>query len=196
MTNFEPIILASASPRRTELLNQIRIAHQVLPVDIDETPRIEESPAQTVQRLATEKAQAAQARLPAEQQQSRVILAADTLIEIDQHALGKPNNEAECVAMLSLMSGRLHHVLTAISVLKGARQETLLCTTEVEFAVLSEAQMRAYWHTGEPADKAGSYAIQGIGGQFVKSIKGSASAVIGLPLFETKQLLQAFEVQI
>ncbi|MEW9797906.1 Maf family protein [Alteromonas sp. CYL-A6] len=186
------LILASASPRRTALLTQLGIAHTVMPVDIDESALPDESPFTQVERLAAQKAQAAFARL--DNADDAVILASDTLIALDGVSLGKPVDEADSVRILSALSGRTHEVLTAISVKSTERQVTECITTRVQFATLTEQQMAAYWATGEPQDKAGSYAIQGIGGQFVIAIDGSASAVVGLPLYETVQLLSAFGV--
>ena len=123
-----------------------------------------------------------------------VILASDTLIAFNGQSVGKPENKADAKRILTMLSGNTHEVLTAISVLNNTRQQTQVITTSVTFAALTDEQITAYWETGEPADKAGSYAIQGIGGEFVVSINGSASAVIGLPLYETRQLLNEFGV--
>lgn len=188
------LILASASPRRTALLNQMGFAHTQMPVDIDESPKAGEKPEILVERLAAEKALTAYQRLNDKQKRDAIILASDTLIAFEGESLGKPADEADCVAMLQRLSDQVHEVLTSISVLDAQRQVTRTITTEVQFAPVSEAQIRKYWATGEPADKAGSYAIQGIGGQFVKSVKGSVSAVIGLPLYETRCLLNEFGV--
>lgn len=188
------LILASASPRRTALLNQMGFAHTQMPVDIDESPKAGEKPEILVERLAAEKALTAYQRLDDEQKRDAIILASDTLIAFEGESLGKPADEADCVAMLQRLSGQVHEVLTSISVLDAQRQVTQTIITQVHFAPVSEAQSRQYWATGEPADKAGSYAIQGIGGQFVKSVKGSVSAVIGLPLYETRCLLNEFGV--
>ncbi|QJR81292.1 septum formation inhibitor Maf [Alteromonas pelagimontana] len=188
------LILASASPRRTSMLEQIGIPHRQLPVDIDEAPHVGESPQAQVTRLAVQKANEAFRCLDETQQSDAVVLAADTLIAFNGKSLGKPVDEADCRSMLKALSGNEHEVLTAISVKSSGRQETQCLCTKVRFASLSEADIAAYWQTGEPADKAGSYAIQGIGGQFVKSVEGSVSAVIGLPLYETKQLLKTFGV--
>ncbi len=188
------LILASASPRRTALLDQIGFVHQQMPVDIDESPRPGESPQILVDRLATQKATTAFEKLPAPIRQNGVVLASDTLIAFEGESLGKPADESDCMAMLKRLSGQTHQVLTAICVLNQTRRVTKTITTDVLFAPVTEAEIKTYWATGEPADKAGSYAIQGIGGQFVKSVSGSVSAVIGLPLYETRCLLNEFGV--
>ena len=188
-----PLILASASPRRTALLNQVGIAHSVMPVDIDESPLTDERPWNQVLRLAAEKADTAFKRLQDNQKDS-VILASDTLIALDGESIGKPKDRADSHHILSQLSGRIHDVLTSVSIKSATRQKNECIRTRVHFATLSPAQIDAYWASGEPKDKAGSYAIQGIGGQFVKSIEGSASAVVGLPLYETIQLLNEFGV--
>ena len=190
------VVLASASPRRTALLKQMNIAHTIHPADIDESPRLNETPLSLVSRLAAEKGQAVKAKLASKQTltDDTVILASDTLIAFNGQSVGKPENKADAKRILTMLSGNTHEVLTAISVLNNTRQQTQVITTSVTFAALTDEQITAYWETGEPADKAGSYAIQGIGGEFVVSINGSASAVIGLPLYETRQLLNEFGV--
>ena len=190
------VVLASASPRRTALLKQMNIAHTIHPADIDESPRPNETPQALVERLAAEKAQTVKTELEALRSMTAdtVILASDTLIAFDGESVGKPIDKADSKRILSMLAGKQHEVLTAISALSNSRQQTQVITTFVTFAALTDEQIDAYWDTGEPADKAGSYAIQGIGGEFVVSINGSASAVIGLPLYETRQLLNAFGV--
>ena len=190
------VVLASASPRRTALLKQMNIAHKIHPADIDESPRLNETPQALVTRLAAEKAQAVKAQLEARHSMTAgtVILASDTLIAFEGQSVGKPIDKADSKKILRMLSGKQHEVLTAISALSDSQQQTQVITTSVTFAALTDEQIDAYWETGEPADKAGSYAIQGLGGEFVVSINGSASAVIGLPLYETRQLLNAFGV--
>jgi len=190
------VVLASASPRRTALLKQMNIAHTIHPADIDESPRLNETPQALVTRLAAEKAQAVKAQLEARHSMTAgtVILASDTLIAFEGQSVGKPIDKADSKKILRMLSGKQHEVLTAISALSDSQQQTQVITTSVTFAALTDGQIDAYWETGEPADKAGSYAIQGLGGEFVVSINGSASAVIGLPLYETRQLLNAFGV--
>ncbi|TRW91309.1 Maf family protein [Candidatus Methylobacter oryzae] len=178
------IILASASPRRMELLDQIKVAYKASPVDIDETPLPSEAPLDYVQRLAAEKSAACVARLG----DSLPVLAADTAVVLDNLIMGKPKDRDDALAMLRLLSGRMHRVYSAVS-LRGREHGQAVSITEVTFRFLTECEIEAYWHSGEPADKAGSYAIQGLGGVFVESISGSFSGVVGLPLFETAELL-------
>ncbi|WOI37314.1 Maf family protein [Alteromonas sp. CI.11.F.A3] len=190
------VVLASASPRRTMLLDQMGIAHSVKPVDIDESALVNETPEAQVARLAEQKAKTALARLQDEDvlSESTRVLASDTLIAFNGVSLGKPKDKEDARRILSMLSNNQHEVLTAISVASTTKQVTQTITTKVTFAALTNDEIDAYWDTGEPADKAGSYAIQGIGGQFVKAINGSASAVVGLPLYETRQLLREFGV--
>lgn len=178
------ILLASASPRRRELLDQIRINHRVCPVDIDETPLPQESPLAYVQRLAAEKSAAGVLKygmdLP--------VLAADTCVVLGDKIMGKPKDQTDALAMLRLLSGSTHQVYTAVS-LRGKRYGEAVSITAVTFRHLTASEMLAYWQTGEPQDKAGAYAIQGLGGAFVTALSGSFSGVVGLPVFETTQLL-------
>ncbi len=178
------LILASASPRRKELLEQLKLKIIIQPVDIDETPKPGEKPLTYVERVAAEKSQLCAAIsntiLP--------ILAADTAVILDDTILGKPVNRDDAMHMLSRLSGRTHQVFSAVS-LRGNAHWNTVSITEVTFRKIKEIEMHAYWQSGEPIDKAGSYAIQGLGGLFVESIKGSYSGVVGLPLFETAQLL-------
>ncbi|MEI6146868.1 MAG: nucleoside triphosphate pyrophosphatase [Methylococcales bacterium] len=178
------IILASASPRRQELLDQINVTYKVYPVDIDETPKTDESPLEYVQRIAAEKSAACKARLNPE----LPILAADTSVVLGDIIMGKPKDQADALAMLMRLSGKTHLVYSAISV-RGREHGQAVSVTEVTFRHLQEQEILAYWQTGEPLGKAGSYAIQGLGAIFVESIKGSFSGVVGLPLFETVELL-------
>ena len=178
------IILASASPRRHELLNQIQVRHCVQIVEIDEKPFPNELPIDYVPRLAAEKAAACiqtfNPILP--------VLAADTSVILGDKILGKPKDKADAIAMLQALSGRTHQVFTAITLI-GQKRHSALSLTNVKFKTLSEAEIEAYWQSGEPRDKAGSYAIQGLGSVFIERINGSFSGVMGLPLFETAQLL-------
>jgi septum formation protein len=186
------IILASASPRRRELLDQIGIAYDIHPVDIDESPHPDEAPADYVCRIAAEKsaachAQAAPVGLP--------VLAADTAVVLNGRIMGKPKDKEDALAMLRRLSGQTHQVYSAVS-LRGNEHGEALSVTEVTFRTLSEREIAAYWATSEPADKAGSYAIQGLGSVFVQSIQGSFSGVVGLPLFETAELLLQQGIQV
>jgi septum formation protein len=179
------LVLASQSPRRAELLTQIGIPFKILPVDIDESPLSDESAQSYVLRLAQEKSQRGWIIAQGEEP----VLGADTVVVIGDQILGKPQSQSDSIRMLSLLSGQTHRVLTAVAVTITKRQVSCIVSSLVRFASLTEQQMRDYWLTGEPADKAGSYAIQGLGGQFVEHINGSYSGIVGLPLFETKQLL-------
>jgi septum formation protein len=178
--------LASASPRRRQLLELIGVPHVVTPADIDETPRAAEPPDEYVVRLAHEKAAAIWERhtdLP--------ILAADTTVVVDGQILGKPESEADAHSMLGKLSGRDHVVHTGIALRTARGTRTDLSTTRVSFAALPPAAIAAYWASGEPSGKAGAYAIQGLGAVFVNGVAGSYTGVMGLPLFETAQLLRA-----
>ncbi len=181
------LLLASASPRRRELLAQIGVTPEVWPADIDETVRSGEVPADYVLRLARGKAEAVWAasggRCP--------VLAADTSVVCGPDILGKPADKAALVAMLSRLASRSHEVLTAVALRSAAGLRTALCTSEVTFRPLKRDEIERYWDTGEPADKAGGYGIQGLGAMFVSRLQGSYSGVMGLPLYETAQLLQA-----
>ncbi|WP_333876613.1 Maf family protein [Methylobacter sp.] len=178
------IILASASPRRKELLDQIKVTYKVNAVDVDETPLLNEAPLAYVQRLAAEKSAACVRQLG----DNLPVLAADTAVVLDDLIMGKPKDRDDALAMLRLLSGKMHQVYSAIS-LRGREHDQAVSITEVTFRSLAECEIEAYWQSGEPADKAGSYAIQGLGGVFVASISGSFSGVVGLPLFETAELL-------
>jgi septum formation protein len=176
--------LASQSPRRRELLAQIGIRHDLVTVAVDERVRDGEAPAEYVLRLALAKARAGRAL-----RADRPVLGADTAVVVDDRILGKPADRDDALAMLALLSGREHRVLTAVA-LVGEREETRLSVSHVRFRRIDEAQAAAYWATGEPADKAGGYAVQGLGALFIESVAGSYSGVVGLPLFETGELLR------
>jgi len=178
------IILASASPRRQELLDQIKVTYRVNPVNLDESPLPNETPLDYVQRLAAEKSAACIAQLG----DSLPVLAADTAVVLGDLIMGKPKDRDEVFTMLRQLSGKIHRVYSAIS-FRGREHGQAVSITEVTFRQLTESEMTAYWQSGEPLDKAGSYAIQGMGGVFVESISGSFSGVVGLPLFETAELL-------
>jgi len=187
---YDRIQLASASPRRSQLLRQIGVTHSVRPVDLDESRRPSESPWDYVLRLAREKAAHAVALggdLP--------VLAADTTVAIGDKIFGKPRDQDEAVRMLSELSGRSHAVLTAVALASDGRLEAVVSETRVTFRNLSVAECRDYWASGEPRDKAGAYAIQGYGAVFVARLEGSYSGVMGLPLFETAALLDSAGVR-
>lgn len=181
------LYLASASPRRSQLLQQIDVPHAVRPVAIDESPRPGEAPAAYVLRLAEEKARALGARLA--DGERLPVLAADTTVALEGAILGKPANREELREMLSRLSGRTHEVHTAVAVLHEGRVTARVSTSEVSFRDLAPAEIDAYWATGEPADKAGGYAVQGKAAVFIRHIAGSYSGVMGLPLYETWELL-------
>ncbi len=177
--------LVSASPRRREILTNLDLAFTVVAVDVDETPLDGETPGEMVLRLAVAKARAAAV------EPGDLALGADTAVVVDGRALRQTADEADCLAMLEALSGRGHKVLTG----RGARRcqngvRTALSETDVYFREISRDEALAYWHSGEPCDKAGAYAIQGLGGVFVERIEGSYSGVVGLPVFETVALLQ------
>lgn len=178
------LVLASASPRRSELLHQIGIRHLIKAVNIDETPWPHESPLAYVERVACEKSAACRALL----REDLPVLAADTSVVCDGVIMGKPVDKTQAIEMLSKLSGRTHQVYSAVS-LRGHQHWQAVSVSAVKFRALSRAEIEAYWHTGEPCDKAGAYAIQGLASVFIQSINGSFSGVMGLPLFETAQLL-------
>lgn len=180
------LILASASPRRRELLAQIGVVpDEVRPADIDETPRNGELPRPYAQRLAEEKAVAIDAG------GGEVVLAADTVVALGRRILGKPEDEAGAAAFLRALSGRRHTVHTGICVRAGDTVRARVVATAVKMKRLDETEIRGYLASGEWRGKAGGYAIQGIGGAFIPWIGGSYSSVVGLPLTETAGLLRA-----
>ena len=179
------IVLASSSPRRTALLQQIGIAHRVVPAQIDERRYAGESVEACVRRLAEQKARYVQGLIAA----TEPVLGADTAVVLDEQMLGKPVDRTEGLSMLERLSGRTHAVLSAVAVAAGAALYTALSRTEVRFRTLTLAERQAYWDSGEPCDKAGAYAIQGLGALFIEELRGSYSGVMGLPLFETAGLL-------
>jgi septum formation protein len=187
------LILASASPRRAEILQQIGVDFQIAPADIDETPKPQESPVDYVQRMAQEKTQHVINSIAGS---SAVVLGADTSVVLNCKIYGKPKNQQEAMAMLAALSGKTHQVLTAVAM--GNKQRCLLklSATDVKFRELDLKECLDYWNTGEPLDKAGGYAIQGLGAVFVEKISGSFSGVVGLPIEQTAQLLQTFNVPI
>lgn len=186
MENPQPsLILASASPRRRQLLEQIGVDCIVAPVDIDETPRTGEALIPYVERMALEKATAAR-----EIHGESPILAADTAGAVGDTLLVKPRDFADARTMLESMSGRSHIVVSSVCLFADCPR-LATSVTEVLFRPISRAEIEAYWASGEPADKAGAYAIQGLGALFVESIKGSYSGVVGMPLCETAELLRA-----
>jgi septum formation protein len=188
------VYLASLSPRRQKLLSQIGISFELLKVRVDETYRRGETPEQHVIRLALAKAKAGLESL-----QGRPllpVLGADTMVVVDQKILGKPRDRDDGLAMLAALSGREHCVLSAVALVAGTRRATRLQKSWVRWRELSPTECQAYWNTGEPLDKAGAYAIQGRAAAFITELKGSYSGVMGLPLFETTELLRDFGIHV
>lgn len=186
------LYLASGSPRRRELLEQIGVPFTTLPTVIDETPLSNEPAVDYVRRLACAKAQVGLASLAAPG--AAVVLGADTSVVLGGRILGKPQDRADALAMLTALSGHTHEVLTAVALANSQRCEVRVVSSQVSFRTLSAAEIEAYWASGEPQDKAGSYAIQGLGAVFVRDLHGSFSAVVGLPLCETAALLADFGI--
>lgn len=186
------IILASASPRRHELLDQLGVRHEVLPADIHECPHPGEAPEAYVQRIAAEKSLTAQRlsgnRLP--------VMAADTEVVLDGEIFGKPVDEHHANAMLTRLSGGEHRVLSAVSLRAGGRHWTALNTSIVRFGALAPEDIAAYWASGEPRDKAGAYAIQGLASRFIPRIEGSYTNVVGLPVESVSRMLTEIRHQL
>lgn len=180
-------VLASRSPRRVQLLREAGYRFETAPADVVEVPAAGESPLDYARRLALAKARAAATG-------TGPTLGADTDVSLDGRILGKPRDAEDAVAMLLALSGRSHQVISAVALVDGGRAEVLATVTEVEFVALDRAQALAYWATGEPADKAGAYAIQGLAARFVRAVRGSVSGVIGLPLAESCELLAGFGI--
>ena len=183
---YDSIVLASASARRSLLLTQIGVRHRAVAADVDETPRPGEPPERYVGRLAGDKARAI---VSAGASPDRPVLAADTTVVLDGRIYGKPADESDCVAMLAALGGRRHAVLTALALWHDGRLAEALSTSHVTFRAIGADEGRRYWASGEPAGKAGAYAIQGLGAVFVERLEGSFSGVMGLPLYETAALL-------
>jgi septum formation protein len=185
----EPVLcLASQSPRRRELLQQIGVSHEVLHVEVDETLHPGESAHDYVARVALDKARAGRALLPAGHRLP--VLGADTSVVSAGEVLGKPADRADALAMLRRLSGDTHEVLSAVALAGANGERVRISASRVTFRTLTARECDAYWATGEPADKAGAYAIQGLAAVFVTHIEGSYSGVMGLPLFETAELLK------
>jgi septum formation protein len=183
------IYLASASPRRSALLDQIGVPHRVQAVDVDETARSAEAADQYVRRLAVLKAETLWQKLAAAQRQP--VLGADTAVVLDDEILGKPRDEQDCMRMLKLLSARTHQVFTAVALRASDGCQSRVNVSEVTFRKLADEEIQRYWRSGEPADKAGAYAVQGRAALFIERIAGSYSGIMGLPLFETGELLAA-----
>jgi nucleoside triphosphate pyrophosphatase len=190
---YDAIVLASASARRSRLLHQIGVRHRIAATDIDENRLAGERPVDYVLRLANGKARAAV--LAAGGQPEFPVLAADTTVVLGARLFGKPECEAGCIEMLSALAGRTHEVLTAVALWQDGRLQQAHSTSYVTFRAIAADECRRYWASGEPAGKAGAYAIQGLGAVFVERLEGSFSGVMGLPLFETALLLDAAGVR-
>ncbi len=182
--NASKLNLASTSPRRQEILAALGLEFSVLHVEIDERRLDHETAEQMVLRLAAAKAEAVLGA-PGE-----LVLGADTAVVLGDRILGKPRDEADAVDMLTALGGHMHCVVTGIALRGSQETQTALSATEVYFRNISRDEALAYWQSGEPADKAGAYAIQGLGGAFVERMEGSYSGVVGLPVYETVQLLR------
>jgi septum formation protein len=186
------IYLASASPRRQQLLEQLGLRFEVVPAEVDESRRPGEPPRDYVLRLARHKAETAAARIAA----PAPVLAADTAVVLDEVIFGKPRDRAEALAILARLSGRRHQVLSAVALWQPTGISTALSVSHVSFGPISPQQAEVYWETGEPRDKAGAYGIQGRGALFVQQLEGSYSGVMGLPLYETAALLREAGVHV
>ena len=184
------IYLASRSPRRRELLSQIGVRFEVIEVDVDESIAEGESARDYVERLARAKAEAGWRRMHEGRLPAAPVLGVDTTVALGGRILGKPADDGEAAKMLAALSGRRHEVLTALAVKSGARLESAVSVSEVRFKTLSSAEIARYVATGECEDKAGAYGIQGHAARFVAELRGSFSGVVGLPLYETAQLLE------
>jgi septum formation protein len=184
------IYLASKSPRRHELLNQICIDFEAVEIEIDEYWHSEELPHLYVQRMALEKAQVAKNKIV--ENSDFIVLAADTAVVLDDKVIGKAENGPQAREMLMQLSGRRHYVYTAVASVTAADERIKLNTSNVNFKVLSESEIINYCKTGEPIGKAGGYAVQGMAAAFIERLEGSYSGIMGLPLFETAQLLHIY----
>lgn len=187
------LLLASASPRRRELLRQLRLDFSVLSPNIDESLKHGETVADYAYRMATEKARAAWQQ--ANPKQATVLLSADTCGELDGELLAKPDDFSDAQRLLRRLSGRSHTIHCAFALFDGQRLQVRNVTSTVTFRPLNDDEIQRYWYSGEPCDKAGAYAIQGLGAQFVAHLDGSYSAVMGLPLFELSQALAAYNIR-
>jgi septum formation protein len=187
------LYLASASPRRRDLLTLLGVSYRSVAIACDETARPTERPLAYVRRLALTKAQAGAAAVTVA---DVPVLGADTAVVLGRRTLGKPRGREDGLAMLAALSGREHRVLTAVAVVQGDRAEIVVSDSRVRFAETTAAERAAYWRTGEPVDKAGAYAVQGLGAVFITGIRGSHSGIMGLPLRETAALLRTFSVPV
>jgi len=183
------LFLASNSPRRAELLSQINVQFEHISVEIDETKQVNETSQAYVQRLALEKALAGFTK----NKQQGMVLGADTIVVCEDVVMEKPKNKQHAQQMMELLSANTHQVLTAVALVNKQKHSVKLVATTVTFKALSAQEISDYWETNEPQDKAGGYGIQGFAGQFVTHLSGSYSAVVGLPLYETAELIKSFK---
>lgn len=188
------LYLASQSPRRRELLTQIGVEHRVISAPIDEARQPAETAEHYVQRLAREKAVAGWQQLLSQGLPHAPVLGADTAVVVDGDILGKPVDATDAHAILRRLSGRSHEVMTGVSICSGRGETVRLSRTRVWFRTLGDDEITRYWASGEPTDKAGAYGIQGLAATFVERIDGSYSGVVGLPLFETAELLRLYGI--
>ncbi len=188
------IYLASGSPRRRELLQQIGVQFEVIAASVEEKIKSGETELAYVQRLALEKAQAGLAQVQREKCSLAPVLGADTLGILDNNILEKPKDANDAAEILRSLSGRTHQVITAVALISPEKMATAYSITQVSFRSITENEIKEYWLTGEPRDKAGGYAIQGLGAVFVKSIQGSYSNVVGLPIEICCELLSQFDI--
>lgn len=191
-TNEPDVTLASQSPRRAELLQQMKINFDVISTDVDESLRQGETPKTYVARLAKEKSEAGLAQLSLT---NRPVIGADTIVYASDRTLTKPKDRNQAIEFLSVLSGSQHIVYTAVAISTHQKQGFALSESIVTFREISADEMELYWQSGEPKDKAGAYAIQGLGGIFVSRIEGSYSGIMGLPIAETYQLLREFNIK-
>jgi septum formation protein len=194
--NTPVVILASASPRRQELLRQIGVSFQTVEPDVDETPGHNESADAFVLRLALEKARVGLRMVRERDLNGAPVLGADTCIVFDGEILGKPDDREHGIAMLTRLAGRSHEVLTGVALVDDGREQQVISRSRVTFAHLSPDEIAAYWDTGEPGDKAGDYAVQGRAATFIERIEGSYSGIVGLPLFEVAHMLKNLGMQL
>lgn len=188
------ICLASASPRRAELLAQIGIQFEICPADINESVGIDEEAEVYARRMADEKAKQVSLQLIKTGGDVLPVLAADTVVVLGTEIMGKPIDRSHGVEMLKKLSGHTHEVLTAVTLLYNETQSSRLSRSKVTFARLSDEDIEQYWESGEPTDKAGAYAIQGVAAVFIESLQGSYSGVMGLPVYEVGQMLDELKL--
>jgi septum formation protein len=191
MTPYDCVTLASASPRRSELLLQIRVRHAVRAVDVDEARHARETPEAYVRRIAACKAEAGWAA-----DDHQPVLAADTAVVLGAELFGKPADQIDGMRMLGALAGHTHRVLTAVAIRHAAGVAARLSVSEVTFRALSTEECARYWQTGEPVGKAGGYAVQGLAAAFITHLTGSYSGVMGLPLAQTAELRAAARVRL